>query len=185
LSPFLSFLESVANDPARECEWVDLLSQLEYVGCRKIIKAVPFERVDLSLLQHVAEEASHAFLLKKAAGPYFAGRSWPEGRFSALGWKYFQTLDRAVSEAIVDKNECYPVVSWAVERRVMEVYPAYLKITKNPAVKEALSIIVEQEKRHGKQFDGWNIPLDQKEKIIALERGLWQELVDGLLGAPA
>jgi len=179
VNDFLAFLEKVAKDPALETEWIDLLSQLEYVGCRKILKGVDFERVNLSVLQHVMEEASHAFLMKQAAGPEVANRPWTEGKFAAAGWKYFQTLDGLISAELPEAS-CYPVVSWAVERRVMEVYPAYLKVTRNEGVREALNVIVEQEKRHGKLFEKFEISAEQRTRILGVERELWHSLIQEL-----
>lgn len=176
MNDFLAFLEKTASDPALETEWVDLLAQLEYVGCRKILKGVDFERVNLSVLQHVMEEASHAYLMKRAAGPEVANRPWTEGKFAQAGWKYFQTLDTLVSAELPEAH-CYPVVSWIVERRVMEVYPAYLKVTRNEAVREALTTIIEQERRHGKLFDAFPIEADRKGHILSLERELWKQLL--------
>src|SRR5687768_2024353 len=36
-------LDRLVASPEAELEWIDLLSQLEYVGCRKIVKSVGFE----------------------------------------------------------------------------------------------------------------------------------------------
>lgn len=180
MTELLSFLQTICEKPHWESEWIDLLSQLEYVGCRKILKGVPFERMDLNLLQHVSEEASHAYLLKKAAGPEIAERSWREGKFADLGWNYFRCLDEQTSRLPEEKQDCYPIVSWAIERRVMEVYPAYLKITRNEELRRALAAILEQEKRHGAQFEGWNLPTEVKDRAILIERGLWREFVEGL-----
>src|SRR6185295_17796202 len=89
-----AFLRKVSADPGLELEWIDLLSQLEYVGCRKIVKSVRFEGVSLDILRHVSEEASHAFLLKSVAEQGgLPERSWREGRFAEAGWGYFQELD--------------------------------------------------------------------------------------------
>src|SRR5437868_9851335 len=86
-------LDSIVASPGVEREWIDLLSQLEYVGCRKIVKSVGFEAVSLDVLRHVSEEASHAYLLKSIAGD----RSWRDGRFAEAGWRYFQGLDQRIS----------------------------------------------------------------------------------------
>src|SRR5579872_6459407 len=57
----LDFLGAMTASPGSELEWIDLLSQLEYVGCRKIVKSIGFESVSLEVLRHVSEEASHAY----------------------------------------------------------------------------------------------------------------------------
>ena len=68
------FLGRLAAIPRLELEWIDLLSQLEYVGCRKIVKSVGFEAVSLEILRHVSEEASHAYLLNYAERSKYVAR---------------------------------------------------------------------------------------------------------------
>ena len=53
-------------------------------------------------------------------------------------------------------------------------------ITRNEAVSGALCVIVEQERRHGRLFDAFEIPAEEKERVIALERELWRGLVSQL-----
>ena len=92
------FLGALTASPKMELEWIDLLSQLEYVGCRKIVKSIGFEAISLEVLRHVSEEASHAYLLKAVVEEGgIVGRSWREGRFAEAGWSYFQNLDRRIS----------------------------------------------------------------------------------------
>src|SRR5215831_20723061 len=120
-------LARIVASPDAELEWIDLLSQLEYVGCRKIVKSVGFESVSLEILRHVSEEASHAFLLKAVVEEGgLRDRSWREGRFAEAGWRYFQSLDQRVSAFSGSEGLRYPGVSWAIERRVLAVYPEYL-----------------------------------------------------------
>lgn len=178
LKPFLEF---VAQSPEREAEWLDLLSQLEYIGCRKILKGVRFDRIDASVLQHAAEEASHAWLLKDAASRLGrSGATW-NGKLSRIGWEYFRQLDARVSSLQTEGH--YPAVSWAIERRVMEVYPAYLAATRDPGVRSALQEILAQEKRHGAQFDRLELPAEVKREAARIEGELWQRFHSELLGA--
>lgn len=175
------WLDRVAAEPRLEREWVDLLSQLEYVGFRKITKSVRYDQVTLEALQHMAEEASHAFLLKAAAEKSgLPERSWKDGPYSEAGWRYFQGLDRGVEKQTADPARCYPLVSVAVERRVLALYPAYLDRTKNPDVHKAVTRILAQEKRHAKQFDACILPAEEVEKACRLEEKLWAELMASL-----
>lgn len=171
-----SFLGRVTADPALELEWIDLLSQLEYVGCRKIVKSVEFGAVSLDVLRHVSEEASHAWLLKEVAERSgLRARAWDQGRFCAAGWRYFQRLDHGISALPVDAGFRYPGVSWAVERRVLNVYPTYLQFTRNEALKTALRAILAQEKRHGDRFDGMAFPEGYQVAAAKIEEALWAE----------
>lgn len=178
---FKPFLEFVTATPEREAQWLDMLSQLEYVGCRKILKAVRYDRVDASVLQHAAEEANHAWLLKQAAARLGRGGATWSGPLSEIGWRYFKELDTRVSALQNDGH--YPAVSWAIERRVMELYPAYLAATKDPQVRAALSEILAQEKRHGAQFDACDLPADLKREAARIEGELWDEFHTSLLTA--
>jgi hypothetical protein len=184
-------LYKASSSPALERELLDLLSQLEYVGCRKILKGVPFHAVTAEVLRHVAEEASHAYLLKAAAERLGSSerpserpwqRSWADSPMGALGWEYFSRLDERISAETEAATLNYPAVSWAVERRVLMVYPLYLEITRDEGVKQALARILAQEKRHGKELSRVEFPLGLHEKMIAIESELWSELVTGLLG---
>ncbi len=173
-----AWLDRVAADPALEVEWVDLLSQLEYVGFRKITKSVPYDEVSLETLRHMSEEASHAFLMKSAAEKMgLPERSWKDGPFSEAGWRYFQGLDRGVEKQIADPARCYPLVSVAVERRVLALYPAYLERTKNPDVRKAVVRILAQEKQHAALFDERALPAEEVELACRLEEQLWGGMI--------
>jgi len=173
------FLAVVASDPALELEWIDLLSQLEYVGCRKIVKGVGFEAVSLEVIRHVAEEASHALLLKSVAeASGLPPRSWREGRFSAAGWRYFQGLDRGLCALLGDPGLHYPAVSWAVEERVLRLYAACLRVTRNESLKRVLRTILAQEERHGASFGAASFPEGFRDAARGLEGALWREFID-------
>lgn len=151
-------LSAVTCSPEIEAEWLNHLSQLEYVGCRKILKAVPYEKIDLLTLQHIHEEAGHAFLLKEAATkllPTIGG--FAETRLALPGWNYFKELDLRVSDMLplADQHLAYAFVSFIVEERVMVLYPAYRAKTTHPVVREALKIILAQEGRHETRFSRW------------------------------
>ena len=173
-----AFLDRACAEPALEREWVDLLSQLEYVGFRKITKSVRYDQVSLESLRHMSEEASHAFLMKAAAEKMgLPERSWKDNPYSEAGWTYFQGLDRGVEAAIPAPARCYPLVSVAVERRVLALYPAYLERTKNPDVRRAVTRILAQEKRHAALFDERDLPEGEVELACRLEVKLWGEMI--------
>ena len=174
----LDFLGAVTSAPSAELEWIDLLSQLEYVGCRKIVKSIGFESVSLEVLRHVSEEASHAYLLKAVVEEGgVAGRSWRDGLFAEAGWGYFQNLDRRISALPGSDGLRYPAVSWAIERRVLVVYPAYLRATRNESLKRALRRILAQEERHGAQFAEVPFPGGMAAEVAGIEERLWPEFV--------
>ncbi|HEV3026949.1 MAG TPA: ferritin-like domain-containing protein [Planctomycetota bacterium] len=178
----VDFLGAITASPKTELEWIDLLSQLEYVGCRKIVKSIGFESVSLEVLRHVSEEASHAYLLKAVVEEGgIVGRSWRQGRFAEAGWGYFQNLDRKISALPGSDGLRYPAVSWAIERRVLAVYPAYLRVTRNESLAKALRRILAQEERHGAQFGEVPFPDGMASEIARIEEALWPEFVAAAL----
>ena len=171
---FLKILSGIVEDPNLEMEWLDLLSQLEYVGCRKIVKSLPYDRITLEVLQHVFEESSHAFLLKSVAEKKgLARRTWQSAPLSRIGWAYFQELDQRISSLTPQAVWNYPGVSWAIESRVLWVYPRYHEMTRDEGVRGVLARILAQEKRHSAQFHEVDFPADLREKMLAIEAELW------------
>lgn len=180
--PIESLLGRLTASREVELEWVDLLSQLEYIGFRKIAKSVPYDGVTLETLRHVSEESSHAYLLKAAAEKNgLPARSWREGLFSAPGWAYFQALDRGIEASVTDRALCYPLVAVAVERRVLALYPAYLERTRFPDVRKAVERILAQERAHAKLFDDRALPPAAVAAACRLEERLWGEFAESAL----
>lgn len=176
LNELAGLLDRMTAERDLELEWVDLLSQLEFVGCRKIVKSHRFDAVTLDVLRHIAEEASHTYLLKAAAEKNgLPARTWKHGLLGAAGWRYFQSLDRGVEAQLGSPELCYALVSVAVERRVLALYPAYLERTKIDDVRRAVARILTQEKRHAKQFDDLELPADRIRDACALEERLWSD----------
>lgn len=174
----MDWLHTICADSQLEHQWIDMLSQLEYVGARKILKAVPYDEINLDVLQHISEESLHAYLLKSLLKdtPREAS-TWGTEAFSQLGWRYFKALDEQCSALITPS---YQWVSWAIERRVLEMYPAYLKATQDERVKRVIRQILAQEQRHGTQFEGACADSNLRQKAAEIENQLWSELEQGI-----
>lgn len=168
----MKFLEKLCASSDIETLWLDLLSQLEFVGLRKIVKANSYADITLSTLQHAAEEASHAYLLKGLAGE----SRWSQNPLSEAGWMYFQTLDQTASAHPRVKGREYPVVSRLVEERVLKVYPAYLAATRRDDVKRVLRRILAQEKKHHDLFEGIDLGDAAWAELRLVEEALWDRL---------
>jgi hypothetical protein len=170
--------------------WIDLLSQMEYVGFRKIVKAVSFDRIDSQILRHMAEEASHAYLLSNIleqwGGTPWTG--WAASPLSAAGFAYFSNLDACLCREVGGEKEgaakpeqwFYPTVSWAVEQRVLDLYPAYLKTTREPLVQTTLRRILAQERKHSEEAEEKMPPVFQ-ERALQIEHLHWSEFCDRIL----
>ena len=136
-------------DDFAERSWVELLALLEFVGCRKMIKSFDVFAMGLSELKHLSDEASHAYLLKKLiAEEWGEGAPSTEFPFSRAGWNYFQGLDQRITAAVKDEASAYAAVSFAIERRVLEIYPLYSSMTRRKRVRETLLAILKDERGH-------------------------------------
>jgi hypothetical protein len=171
--PFASILKSICSSSRVETEWLALLSQLEYVGCRKILKAVPMAAMTGEVLRHVHEESLHAYLLRRLVEDRNP-RHPVVGAFGDLGWEYFRSLDEGVSH--IDPVGAYPRVSWAIEKRALYVYPLYRQATGSAAIRKALDTILTQEKNHLDKFESAASTAD----VAELEHGLWMRFTTRL-----
>ena len=176
------FLEHMTQSPEVEIEWLDLLSQLEYVGCRKIVKGVPFTSVNADILQHIFEEGLHAYLLKRLVENKGKQEfTWDSSEFSEIGWRYIQQLDHEVAK--LQPEGAYPLVSWTIEQRVLAMYPIYLAMTKDAEVRDVISQILIQEKRHGKQFAEMPFSAEQKTEALEIEKRLWSQFSEAIVSS--
>lgn len=171
-SPFLDFLDEVVNEPALERNWVEMLSQLEFVGCRKMLRSLAWDDVDLKILKHIQEEAQHSYLLKQSLGCE-ALDSWTQNPLGSAGWDYFSGLDESLSRLSSEEGP-YALTSWAIEQRALAVYPAYLARTRNANVRRAVKTILAQEEHHAKFFGGDAWPRPLVESILEIERRHWE-----------
>jgi rubrerythrin len=77
----------------------------------------------------------------------------------------------------------YALVSWAIEERVLKLYPEYLEKTKLPQVKRALIRILAQEQKHSGFFSDCNFGESTKEKAVEIENRHWNSLANKLLSS--
>lgn len=170
-------LTRICSSQELEGHWLGVLSLLEYVGCRKILKGVPYQEVDVSVLKHIQDEAGHALQLKTLAEERVGKHPFGSGLFDVAGWEYFQAVDRLSTELLLGKQEPYPVVSWAIERRVFRVYPFYRELTTDEIVKHCIGSILVQEREHRTQFEAVHVPETVREQISECEEQSWEKFV--------
>jgi hypothetical protein len=154
-------LDRIIPDPALHARFVNTLARLEYVGVRKILKSRRAERLDLSGLQHILDEAVHALRLKKAAVALAAARAelvdnFTDGATLAgdAGEGYLQALDRRAEEALADLPETeraeanYLLTSAAIEVRAQVFYPVYDRRLRALGAGFSVAAITKDEDRH-------------------------------------
>lgn len=151
----------VENNDLHAC-WLNSLSMMENVGARKISASEHPTRVNLTILKHAAEEARHAFLLKRQIGKLVDLANYPTYESAYLlaprhSYHYLQALDVAVSRYIKEhfaltdydlKYAAYLLVTYAIEVRADELYPVYQKVLTRTDSKVHVKMIIVEEEGH-------------------------------------
>ena len=151
----------VANNDLH-ARWLNSLSMMENVGARKISASEHPTQVNLTILKHAAEEARHAFLLKRQMGKLVVLDNYPTYDAAYLlaarqSYHYLQALDVAASRyikanfALDDydlKYAAYLLVTYAIEVRADELYPVYQKVLTRTDSKVQVKMIIVEEEGH-------------------------------------
>lgn len=148
------FLPAILQDNARHARFLALLAHLEYVGARKIAKALPADHASAAHLEHLMEEARHAFLLRTQAENLAAQAGidldYPQ---VSQAEPYLQGVDHGIAARLkAAKNPgqflAYLAVSLIIEERAMEFYPAYVKHLADGPVRGTVQGILRDEVGH-------------------------------------
>ena len=130
------FLEKVVQNKVSHAHWLNTLAFMEHIGSRKIIKSQNSTYLDIDLLQHISEEARHAFYFKNLAhkvSPKDCLTFEPQYLIKGnLSEDYFQAVDHKVEEVVTnlpDKNILnYLYTTWIIEERAVFLYTVYNKL---------------------------------------------------------
>ncbi|MES2432025.1 MAG: hypothetical protein V4556_13910 [Bacteroidota bacterium] len=153
-----NIFQTVVKDNKLHAKWLNTLSMMENAGAKKIKKCEhPILATEI-ILKHSAEEARHAYYLKKQIQKINKG-SCPTYESQYLlapksSFYYIHELDIKVSRFLKDtfgykgndlKYAAYLLVTYAIEVRADELYPQYQDVlteTKSPV--NVKSIIAEE-----------------------------------------
>ncbi len=151
------FLEEILASETKHYLWLRALSYLEYIGYRKMVKAVPYTEVGQGVYHHLTDEIQHSFMLKEFAEKNFENQRLTEKKFEGLknvAEEYFQAVDSKMDETVAsscgnkDPYLCYMGVSYLIEKRAMKIYPSYFaKLTESP-LKKVIQKIIKDESEH-------------------------------------
>ena len=151
-----SFLKKIVLNKKLHTYWLNTLSFMEYIGSRKIIKSQDAATLDRTLLQHISEEARHAFYFKNMAHklspadcPNFEEAYMIKGTSSE---DYFQSIDHKAEEEL--SHSPYKAVlnylytTWMIEERAVILYEIYNQILKSHQMPFNLNMILYEEDHH-------------------------------------
>lgn len=155
------FLEQIVTDEAMHTRWLNTLSMMENTGARKISAAEDRIKVDMLMLKHAAEEARHAYFLKKQIQKISPGTCpdySPEfllAPYESLA--YLHLLDVRVCHYLRHtlglkgkdlKYAAYLLVTYAIEVRADELYPVYQEVLDSISSKVNVKTIIAEEEGH-------------------------------------
>ena len=148
----MRILEKITSDKKRHAFWLNTLSYLEYIGTRKIIKALPAEKLNETLLDHISEEARHSLFFKRQAKKLF-GKSLffhsHEMIVSEAAEDYFQSIDHKAKEFSRSNPVLnYLYTTYIVESRAILSYSIYNEILKRKNFGFSLNSILKEEEKH-------------------------------------
>lgn len=156
-----NILKQVVANPDLHARFLNTLSMMENAGARKISACEHKTRVNLVILKHAAEEARHAYYLKKqiarvdeTACPDYSPEYLLAPEESA---NYLNRLDIAACRYL--KNEfgfsgdelkfaAYLLVTYAIEVRADGLYPVYQEVLDEAGSKVNVKSVIAEEEGH-------------------------------------
>ena len=149
-----SLLNRIVAEDAAHARLINTLSMLEHMGSDKIMATQRGADIDQATLKHVAEEAHHAFFMKRQAEKV-AGRAMEYARRDLLApaaaRMYFQRLELAmlrVLERQRSSRAAYLYMSMIVEFRALWFYRLYQQTLKRAGHAMSLKRILGEEQSH-------------------------------------
>lgn len=155
--PWSRFLTEVLDRDLTHYLWLRSLSYLEYIGYRKMVKALQYQEVSRGVYHHLSDEIQHSYLLKELAEKSFEGKFFHvplEEAFIRCAESYFHDIDDAVHRWVEELGQgerpflCYLLVSYLIEKRAMIVYPQYYSQAPENTFKLILQKIIRDERAH-------------------------------------
>ena len=149
-----SLLVRMIGAPAQHGRLINTLSLLEHMGSHKILATQHSATIDQATLKHVAEEAHHAFFMKRQAEKtaeraleYVAG----DLLAPSSARMYFQRLEGATVRALGERRSAraaYLYMSMIVEFRALWFYGLYQDTLQRARHVLSLKRLIGEEQNH-------------------------------------
>ena len=154
-------LNTIVQHPHTHARWLNTLSLMENTGAKKIKRCEHPTLTTEMILKHAAEEARHAYFLKKQIQK-IAEKSCPtyEPQYllsPQMSFYYLHALDIKVCRFLKDqfkfkgndlKYAAYLLVTYAIEVRADELYPEYQAVLTASNSKVNVKTIIAEEINH-------------------------------------
>jgi hypothetical protein len=186
-----SLLERIVAEPRRHARMLNTLSLLEHMGSHKIMATQHSAAIDQATLKHVAEEAHHAYFMKRQAEKtaeraleFVAG----DLLAPASARMYFQRLEAATVRALGPQRgsrAAYLYMSMIVEFRALWFYRLYERELKRARHAMSLKRVLGEEQAHlGDMAERLQVSHELDDvrtaEVLAAERTLYSRLLGAL-----
>ncbi len=175
-----TFLENIIEDKPKHALFLNMLAMLEHLGSRKIMISQMNRVMTQDTLQHLAEEARHAFFFKRnaerVAGHPLNGWNDENTMCRIPSAMYFGRLDAGITKHVGEEN-AYGWVSLIIELRACWLYDIYQDALENSSDHMSLkSLLAEEDKHLAEMFEMCNGDYDMLKKLSAMETELFVKL---------
>lgn len=152
-------LPQIIQNPTLHAYWLNSLSLMESVGARKIAAYIDPHKADLITLQHAAEEARHAYFLKRQILKLHVDcpdYSVPYLLAPRASFRYLHKIDSMVSRRLSQdghqsrslKHGAYLLVTYLIEIRAMQLYHTYQAALTHAGSRVHVQSIIKEEEGH-------------------------------------
>jgi hypothetical protein len=191
-----SLLARLVPDATRHARLVNTLSMLEHMGSHKIMSTQHGAAIDQPTLRHVAEEAGHAYFMKRQAEKT-AARAMeyvPSDLLApASARMYFQRLESAMLRALGPERSAravYLYMSMIVEFRALWFYGLYQEALQRARHPLSLKRVIGEEQNHlddmaARLEAAGDLSDDRVAAFLDAERSLYSRLLSSLERAAA
>jgi hypothetical protein len=149
-----SLLARIVPDAPRHARLVNTLSLLEHMGSHKIMATQHAADIDQPTLKHVAEEAHHAYFMKRQAEKTAARRMEyvaSDLLAPAAARMYFQRLEATLAKTLARERSAravYLYMSMIVEFRALWFYGLYQQTLQRARHALSLKRVLGEEQNH-------------------------------------
>jgi hypothetical protein len=186
-----ALLDRIVAEPNRHARMINTLSLLEHMGSHKIMATQHSAAIDQATLKHVAEEAHHAFFMKRQAEKQ-AERALEYVAEDLLAPSsarmYFQRLEGATVRALGTQRSAraaYLYMSMIVEFRALWFYCLYAQALKRARHAMSLKRVLGEEQAHlgdmAERLEAGNhLDTAHASQLLTAERALYSRLLGAL-----
>lgn len=178
------FLRDIVEDKPRHALFLNMLAMLEHLGSRKIMVSQMDKVMTQDTLQHLAEEARHAYFFKRnaerVAGKAMDGWNDENTMCRIPAAMYFGRLDAGITKR-VSADKAYGWVSLIIELRACWLYAIYQDVLAQSSDHMSLkSLLAEEDKHLAEMFEMCGEEYDVLKDLSAHETELFVKLWDRL-----